>query len=240
VWCVGRAFPEIQMCLPTLTGGSATPMAMADEKGNVTVINAVDNSWTERLARAVVVEMGGTALIGLYALSGDELKRSSVSGSLSLCSRIGLAVRSARERGNNPVQALVDLVGGVRLFEGAVSDVGRRTNGGFARAEITITGSSADSGRECCVQSQNEHLIVLREGRVIASVPDIIVVMDSAEGMPVTTEAIRYGLRVVLVGIPCDPRWRTADGLAIVGPRYFVYDVEYVPVEQMAISGSGA
>jgi DUF917 family protein len=228
------------MCLPTLTGGSATPMAMADEKGNVTVINAVDNSWTERLARAVVVEMGGTALIGLYALSGDELKRSSVSGSLSLCSRIGLAVRSARERGNNPVQALVDLVGGVRLFEGAVSDVGRRTNGGFARAEITITGSSADSGRECCVQSQNEHLIVLREGRVIASVPDIIVVMDSAEGMPVTTEAIRYGLRVVLVGIPCDPRWRTADGLAIVGPRYFGYDVEYVPVEQMAISGSGA
>ena len=115
MWCVGRAFPEIQMCLQTLTGGSATPMAMADEKGNVTVINTVDNSWTERLARAVVVEMGGTALIGLYALGGDELKRSSVSGSLSLCSRIGLAVRSARERGNNPVQVLVDLVGGVRL-----------------------------------------------------------------------------------------------------------------------------
>ena len=75
---------------------------------------------------------------------------------------------------------------------------------------------------------------------MIASVPDIIVVMDTAEGMPVTTEAIRYGLRVVLVGIPCDPRWRTADGLAIVGPRYFGYDVEYVPVELMAISGSGA
>ena len=31
---MGRAFPELQMCLPSLSGVSATPMAIADEKGN--------------------------------------------------------------------------------------------------------------------------------------------------------------------------------------------------------------
>ena len=62
-------------------------------------------------------------------------------------------------------------------------------------------------------------------------------IADAAEGVPVTTESIRYGFRVALIGIPCDPRWRTDDGLALVGPRYFGYDVDYVPVEQSGAAG---
>jgi len=41
----------------------------------------------------------------------------------------------------------------------------------------------------------------------------------------------RYGFRVTLLAIPCDPRWRTPAGLALVGPGYFGYDVEYTPAE---------
>ena len=33
-------------------------MALADEKGNAALINTVDNRWTERLARALTVDMG--------------------------------------------------------------------------------------------------------------------------------------------------------------------------------------
>ena len=32
--------------------------------------------------------------------------------------------------------------------------------------------------------------------------------------------------------MPCDPRWRTPEGLEVVGPGYFGYDVAYVPVEE--------
>jgi DUF917 family protein len=42
---------------------------------------------------------------------------------------------------------------------------------------------------------------------------------------------LRYGFRVVVVAMPSDPRWRTPQGLALVGPRYFGYDVEFAPVE---------
>ena len=55
---MGRAFPEIQMVTPTLYGVSATPMAIADEKGNTAVIDTIDNAWTERFARSLTVEMG--------------------------------------------------------------------------------------------------------------------------------------------------------------------------------------
>ena len=32
--------------------------------------------------------------------------------------------------------------------------------------------------------------------------------------------------------MPCDPRWRTPDGLAVVGPGYFGYDIPFVPIEE--------
>jgi DUF917 family protein len=43
---------------------------------------------------------------------------------------------------------------------------------------------------------------------------------------------LRYGFRVVVLGIPCDPRWRTPAGMNLVGPAYFGYETTYVPVEE--------
>jgi len=62
--------------------------------------------------------------------------------------------------------------------------------------------------------------------------PDLITMVDAETGEPITTESLRYGFRVVVLGIPCDPRWRTDAGLSLVGPAYFGYDAPYVPVEQ--------
>lgn len=67
---MGRAFPELQMVSFTMQGIAATPMVIADEKGNSSVINAISNKWTERLARSQTVEMGGAALVALYPMSG--------------------------------------------------------------------------------------------------------------------------------------------------------------------------
>src|SRR5205809_199090 len=66
---MGRAFPEIQMVMPTMFGISATPMALADEKGNTALITTIDNRWTERFARSITVDMGATAMIALYTMS---------------------------------------------------------------------------------------------------------------------------------------------------------------------------
>ena len=54
--------------------------------------------------------------------------------------------------------------------------------------------------------------------------------LDTETGEPITTETLRYGQRVTVLGAPCDERWRTPEGLALVGPRYFGYDHEYEPI----------
>jgi hypothetical protein len=56
--------------------------------------------------------------------------------------------------------------------------------------------------------------------------------LDAETGHPITTEELRYGFRVAVLAIPCDPRWRSEEGLRLVGPRYFGYDVDYLPFDQ--------
>ena len=57
-------------------------------------------------------------------------------------------------------------------------------------------------------------------------------ILDAEKGEPITTEGLRYGYRVVVLGIPCNAKWRTPAGLKLVGPRYFGYQIDYVPVEE--------
>jgi DUF917 family protein len=229
---MGRAFPEIQMCTPTLWGIDATPMAVADEKGNTTLLNTINNHWTERFARSICIDMGTTAMIALYVLTGAQLKESSIPGTISLCVEIGDTIREARRIHADPIGAVLDRLGGFRLFHGKIVDVQRRTETGFARGEAIFEGIEADSGSSLMLRFQNEHLIAVRDGEVLATVPDLITVFDAESGEPITTEDLRYGFRVVIAGIPSDRRWRTAAGLELVGPRYFGYDIDYIPVEE--------
>jgi DUF917 family protein len=237
---MGRAFPEIQMTLPTLFGIPATPMAMADEKGNVNVLQTIDNRWTERFARAIAIEMGCSAMIALYALPGDRLRECAVPGTLSLCEELGRLVRETRAAHGDAIGAVAERLRGHRVFTGKVVDVLRRTTTGFARAEVLLDGTGAHAGQRLLIHTQNEHLVALRDGEPVATTPDLIIVMDAESGAPITTEEIRYGFRVEVLATPCDPRWRSEAGIALAGPRYFGYDLDYVPVEELAGSGSGA
>ncbi|MFI9629449.1 DUF917 domain-containing protein [Streptomyces sp. NPDC052042] len=227
---MGRAFPELQMLLPTLGGVSATPMALADERGNNVSLRTLDNSWAERFARSATIEMGCSAAVSLYVLTGKQVKELMVHGTITLCQRIGAAIREAHESHADPVAAAAGVLGGRRVFQGKLVDVRRTTEGGFARGDAALEGLGPDLGERMDVSFQNENLVAERDGEVVASVPDLICLLDTDTGEPVTTETLRYGLRVSVVVAPCDPRWRTPEGLALVGPGYFGYDHTYVPV----------
>lgn len=67
---MGRAFPKLQMVTFTIGGGSATPMALVDEKGNSSIFRTITNKWTEELARAVTMVCGGSVSVSLYAMEG--------------------------------------------------------------------------------------------------------------------------------------------------------------------------
>jgi hypothetical protein len=230
---MGRAFPELQMVTFHLYGITATPMVMTDEKGNSLELDTIDNMWTERIARAVTVQMGGSALIAIYPMTGSRLKESCVRGSVSLAMEVGRTIAGARARGLNPVEDLMKLLKSKILFKGKVTDILRRTTAGFAKGEATFEGLDEYRGRSLKIRFQNENLMAMRDGKPVAMVPDLISVLDLESGLPITTEGLRYGNRAIVLGSPCDSKWRTKEGVALVGPRYFGYDFDYTPLESL-------
>jgi len=217
---MGRAFPELQMVLPTLYGVTASPLAFADEKGNTAVLSTVDNVWTERIARVACVEMGCSVMLAGFAMSGAMAREALVPASLSACLEIGRGIVDAREAKTDPVAAVVEALGGREIFDGKVVDVERGTTAGFARGNARIEGG----GDTLTLSFQNEHLIARTEAGVLVTTPDLIIVLDAESAEPITTEGLRYGQRVRVVAAPSDERWHGPEALAMVGPGYFGYD----------------
>jgi DUF917 family protein len=99
---------------------------------------------------------------------------------------------------------------------------------------VVIEGLGEDAGRLIRLELQNENLVALERGRVLASVPDLISVLDIETADAIATERIKYGQRVVVIAFACDPVWRTEQGISITGPHAFGYDFDYLPVEELA------
>lgn len=229
---MGRAFPELRHVTWTLFDIPACPAVVCDEKGDVVTVEAVDNAWAERLSRNAAITTGGSVFMADYAMTGAQAKKASIPGTSTYCEQIGRAIREAHEQNVDPLPVILDLLGAFELFRGKLDDVARRTEGGFVRGYAHFAGIDDYASRECELRFQNEHLLAKSGDEVLCSAPDLIAVLDIETALPITTEGMKYGARGVVIGIPVHEHWRSERGLEIAGPRYFGYDIDFVPVEE--------
>ncbi len=228
---MGRSFPEVPQVTMNLAGIPPCPAVMTDERGNLVLFRTISGDWAERLERAAAVEFGGAASSTEFSLTAAQARGATVRNSVSNAIRIGEALAGAR---GSPVAALIAELGAFQLVTGKVLDVERHTTSGFVRGSVVIEGLREDAGRLIRLELQNENLVALERGRVLASVPDLITVLDSETADAIATESIRYGQRVAVIAFACDPVWRTERGIAVAGPRAFDYEFDYLPVEELA------
>lgn len=70
-----------------------------------------------------------------------------------------------------------------------------------------------------------------RDGEIIVTTPDLITALEAESGSPVTADALCHGLRLKVLAPALQPALaRTPQGIGLVGPRYFGYDVDYRPL----------
>ena len=232
---MGRAFPGIQQDTFTLNGVSTNPFVIADEKGNCTVLYTIDNDWTEAIGREITTASGGQVTTLASPMSGAKMKTSVVAGTVDYAQKLGRVIRTAGDaQGETPEQYFLRESGALRFFKGKICDVLRETRDGFNFGKVELEGIGEDKGSTAVVEFQNENIYAEVDGEIVATVPDLICLVDSETFVPVTTENLKYGKRVLVVGLPCDKAWRTAGGLDLAGPRWFGLDVDYVPVEELA------
>lgn len=237
---MGRAFPELQMVTFTIGGMSATPMALTDEKGNSVIFETITNKWTEELARAVTMSCGGSVSVSLYAMSGAQMKQYGVKNIVTRSQELGEAIRTVKDcSGETPEEHFLKFSKGYKLFKGKIADVLRETRGAFNFGKVVLEGIGEYKGRDAYVEFQNENLTATVDGQILATTPDLICLVDVETFAPVTTDALKYGKRVMVVGLKCFELWRTPEGLELVGPRYFGVDTDYIPLEERCKGGKG-
>lgn len=224
-----RAFPQIEMTVFTLAGISATPLVVADEKGNVCVMEAQSNRLAETLARGAVTAMGMSCALAAYALSPSQVAAHAIPGSLTYCTELGRRIGAVQRGEEGAFDRLLGFAGARLLFSGKVVDVERRTTAGFATGTVRLE-HLADARREMRVEFQNENLVAFEGQRVLATVPDLICLIDHETARPVLNEAVAYGQRLDVIGLPCAPEWQRDGWLDLVGPRAFGYALDHVPV----------
>ena len=236
---MGRAFPELQMVTFTIGGMSATPMALTDEKGNSVIFETITNKWTEELARAVTMSCGGSVSVSLYPMTGAQMKAYSVKNIVTRSQKLGEAIRTVKNCADDvtPEEHFLQFSEGYKLFKGKIADVLRETRGAFNFGKVMLEGIGECKGHQAYVEFQNENLTATVDGEILATTPDLICLVDTETFTPVTTDALKYGKRVLVVGLKCFEMWRTPAGIDLVGPRYFGCDTDYIPLEERCKGG---
>ncbi|WP_419946718.1 DUF917 domain-containing protein [Candidatus Poriferisodalis sp.] len=231
----GRAIPEEMQSTPFVHGISSDPFAAVDRWGNTVIVKQAANPYMlERIARHIAMASFDGAAIASTPLSGREMKRVLVPGTLSLCLQIGRACRGATEAERDPVAAALEVVGGWRLFDGVVVDKTWEDSGGFMIGTLEIEGRGTSAGRSLRTWFKNETHVTWLDGQPWVCSPDLVTLVDPGSARGYTNTDIEIGDEVVAVGMAGLDAFRGPDALVNgTGPAYFGFDLPYVPIERL-------
>jgi hypothetical protein len=243
---MGRAFPEAQMCTFLIYGmRPGVPFAMSDDHGllwhvpslplgislgqfgGTGRVGRVVGLAIERAFRRYCARKGGWIYF-TATFDRASLQRTLVRGSMRLALELGRAIERSRTNADDAIEAVLGVAGGKLLFRGKIVDIQRRFRGGHDWGSMRIEGLDTDRGRRADVDFKNEYLILRVDEDVELTVPDLITIIETESGVPVTTEVVRPGLRVSVLGLPSTPLYRTPEALRVVGPRAFGYEIPVV------------
>ena len=235
---MGRAFPEIQMTTFNAMGNLPTPLVIADDHLNTCLVESSDAKTSEDLGRALAIRMGLSVMISCYPLTGAQLKASAIPGTLTLALNIGRAISRGRSEGD-PIKTLIEFLRSTPdnshaevLFDGKIVDLIRETTQGFSKGTCVL--GALDGGSDTMkIQFQNENLVAILNGKVVATVPDLICMVDRETAEPITTETLKYGQRVKVLGASVGKIMRTPEAINTFGPRCFGLDLDYVAIEEL-------
>ena len=233
----GRAVPEVQQSIPWINGIASIPTAIVTSWGDEIIIkHAVDEYRVEDIGRAIAVASGGSAVITMTPMSGAQIHQGVIPGNLSEALLFGKTVREARETGDDPIAALVDVAGGYKLFQGVVTRSDDRGDRGFNWVEAEFRGVDEFAGHTYRIYVKNENIVGWLDGELSAISPDYIynLVPETGESnIGVGIGGYAVGEEIVIVGVPAPSQWRSEKGIELMGPRHFGFDFDYVPIEDL-------
>ena len=235
---MGRALPEAQMMTFAIEGVCPSPAISVDYTGGSVYFDTKDTALYERQVRNIAMAMGGMIFTAEHPMTGVQARRAIVPGTISFALELGRLL-SANAGNAKQVEAPLEALFAAsdygvfkHLYTGKVVDIDRKVVGGFDVGEALVESIGGDEP-PMKLSIKNEFLVAAIGERVVASVPDLISMVDHETSTPINTERLHYGQRVTVFGIGCPPHYRTRQALEVVSPRNFGFAFDYSPIEKL-------
>jgi DUF917 family protein len=194
----------------------------------------VNPHMLERIGKMLAVAAYGLTTMAATPLPANEMKEILVRDTLTKSLAIGRAMRQAQEQGQDPIDAALAVTGGWRLFEGSISGKDWEDRGGYMFGTTHIQGTGDYEGQTLDVWFKNENHVSWLNGEPWVCSPDLLTLAYKESGEGTTNTLIKEGDDVVAVGMKGLEAFRTEFGLnEASGPRYFGFDINYVPIEEL-------
>lgn len=226
----GRGLPRLDQLSVAAVGRGLAPAALAEPSGQVLVLAGGSAGDVERAARSFLTSAGGWAVLALAPIPAAELAACALPGTVSAALDLG---RRALSAGPEPdAHELAAATGGRILALGRAIEVSRRAGPahygrtGFGRGSVTVL--DHESHALLRLEMENEYLLALRDGVVVATTPDVLAVLDRRTGAPVSCDGVRRGMEVAVLQLPAPGFWLDPRLLPAVRPS--AYGIDAAPV----------
>ena len=187
----------------------------------------------ERIGKMVAIASYGVVFFASVLLSAEETRQTVVPGTLTMSYELGKAVHAAMAAGNDPIAEAIRVVEGWELFSGVVTGKEWQDKEGVMVGTTHILGTGKYAGHNMDVWFLNENHVCWLDGKPYVCSPDLIILADPATGEGYTNTEIKAGDPVTAIGARVFPLFRTEKGVANFGPRFWGFDFDYVPIEQV-------
>lgn len=217
---MGRVFPLLHQSVFTLAGVPAGPVGATGALGESAMLDVGDPLRAERLTRALADQFGGWSATALYPVDAAVLAQQGIRGTVSRMIRIGrildapttVAEKHATLRRNERVRRIIR----ARVVD--IAGISRPAPPGQPDTPSSALFVDEAQGRLVQVEIQNELLLVMLDGSVVAAVPDIITMLRPDDASVASLDDLWVGNVLDLVILPAPAPWYSERGMQLAGP----------------------
>lgn len=215
---MGRALPRMDQFSWSVAGLRSSPMAIAQANGQVVLVEDGTPEELERTVRALVAMVGGWAAAAVCPTPVMQAAPASILGGVQRALELGAAHASLSD--NPSPSEVAAALGGRVLGAGRVRMVQRESHSsGFGRGAVTIVDKS--DGTVVRLEAENEFILALADGEVVATCPDLLCLLQARTALPVSVDRVQIGDDAVVLALPGPQWWMAQERIAAVAPRAF-------------------
>jgi DUF917 family protein len=223
----GRAAPDLQCSMFYVGGIKMTPFSVYTEQEDQMIVKSISSdSQAELIVRRIASVTGSSVGVCDHPGRAKEIKAASVEGTISRSIDIGKKIRKGSIDGFLEDRSIH------KLFRGYLRSTKSEIREGFTYGNYLFEGTEEYKGKTMKVWFKNENLISWVDDRIYVTSPDLISI-TTMDLIPISNPIREEGKEYFLFGLPADAKWRTPKGLEVMGPRFFGYNVDYLPIEKV-------